>query len=121
MIVNRFSPYNGRDPAGYIFETDAGEHQAIIADDEWLGSFASRVQASKAIAGQAMPPSVEAMARLSGAASHIFINGDDIGTHVFRNGFDVAALARKPMSICAGCSDMAKCSTWPAPPYMTGR
>ena len=48
-VVHRLAVNNGRELLGHILETDAGWHQAVNADGELIGSFRTRVEASRAI------------------------------------------------------------------------
>ena len=50
-IVHRLAVSNGRELVGHILETNTGWHQAVNADGELIGSFKTRVEASKAISG----------------------------------------------------------------------
>ncbi|EAQ35748.1 hypothetical protein NB311A_05008 [Nitrobacter sp. Nb-311A] len=52
-VIVDLAVYEGRQLLGHVLEMDDGEHQAVTVDGEIIGSFRSRIEASKAISGVA--------------------------------------------------------------------
>lgn len=50
-IIARRSVYAGREFLGYVLETSDGSHQAVSPAGELIGSFRTRMEASRALSG----------------------------------------------------------------------